>query len=279
MVMTDGCGQSEANVINVYNLSGSILSLLPLGVVKKGLPIIRKLLRALSALSPLIRPIPITSRMLYSIMRMVLPLLRSGMKIVTEEERKLVKGGVGQPILDEDVKLIDPETGKEVPAGEPGEMYYKGPNLMLGYWPTPGKGIDEDGYLGSGDVYVMDEDGSFTVVDRTKDMVNVSGFKVYTEELDNFIAEHEAVFNAATIGLPDPDRPGSEKVKTFVQLREGYEPSKKLEEELTDLVAKNFPPYYKPKMYEFMELPLSSVDKIDKLALRKREEERRKRAT
>ena len=279
MVMTDGCGQSEANVINVYNLSGPILSLLPLGVAKKGLPIIRKLLRALSALSPLIRPIPITSRMLYSIMRVVLPLLRSGMKIVTEEERKLVKVGVGQPILDEDVKLIDPETGKEVPAGEAGEMYYKGPNLMLGYWPTPGKGIDEDGYLGSGDVYVMDEDGSFTVVDRTKDMVNVSGFKVYTEELDNFIAEHEAVFNAATIGLPDPDRPGSEKVKTFVQLREGYEPSKKLEEELTDLVAKNFPPYYKPKMYEFMELPLSSVDKIDKLALRKREEERRKKAT
>jgi long-chain acyl-CoA synthetase len=252
---------------------------LPAGAVKKGLPIIRRLLPILSDLSPLIRRIPITSRMLHPIIRIALPNLMSAGRRAGESERKLIKSGVGTPILDTDIKIINPDNREEVPAGEPGELYYKGPQLMLGYWPTPGKGMDKDGYLGSGDVYVMDEDGFINIVDRTKDMVNVSGFKVYTEELDNFLCSYPAVFNAGTIGIPDPDRPGSEIVKTFVQLREGYEPSKELEEELTDMVSKNFPPYYKPKLYEFVELPLSSVDKVDKLALRKRDEEKRKRGT
>ena len=266
-LMTDACGQSEANVVNVANFTGLLVRMLPPEVLKKVMPIVSKSLPVLSALSPLIRPIPITSSMIQPILKIALPALMSagGGREGAQEHKK----SIGQPILDEDVKLIDPETGKEVPAGEPGEMYYKGPNLMLGYWPTPGSGIGEDGYLGSGDVYMMDEEGFMEIVDRTKDMVNVAGFKVYTEELDKYLCNHPAVFNAGVIGLPDPKRPGAEIVKACVQLRGGYEPSKELEEELTDFVAKRFPPYYKPKLYEFMELPLSSVDKIDKLALRK----------
>ncbi|RZN69238.1 MAG: hypothetical protein EF807_04720, partial [Candidatus Methanolliviera hydrocarbonicum] len=255
------------NVVNVANFTGLLVRMLPPEVLKKVMPIVSKSLPVLSALSPLIRPIPITSSMLQPILKIALPALMSagGGREGAQEHKK----SIGQPILDEDVKLIDPETVKEVPVGEPGEMYYRGPNLMLGYWPTPGSGIGEDGYLGSGDVYMMDEEGFMEIVDRTKDMVNVAGFKVYTEELDKYLCNHPAVFNAGVIGLPDPKRPGAEIVKACVQLRGGYEPSKELEEELTDFVAKRFPPYYKPKLYEFMELPLSSVDKIDKLALRK----------
>jgi len=72
----------------------------------------------------------------------------------------------------------------------------------------------------------MDEEGFMEIVDRTKDMVNVAGFKVYTEELDKYLCNHPAVFNAGVIGLPDPKRPGAEIVKACVQLRGGYEPSK-----------------------------------------------------
>lgn len=274
-LLTDAIGQSEANVINLANLTGALERVLPAEIIKKVMPIVRKSLPALSAFAPLIRLIPIKSSMIQPILKITLPALMSAGK--GKEKAEKHKKSVGQPILDEDVKLISPDSRKEVPAGEPGELYYKGPNLMLGYWPTVGNGIGEDGYLGSGDVYIMDEDGFFEIVDRTKDMINVAGFKVYSEECEKYLCTHPAVFNAAIIGLPDPKRPGAEMVKGYIQLRKGYEPTKELEEELTEYITKSFPPYYKPKVYEFIELPLSSVDKVDKIALRKMEEERRKK--
>jgi long-chain acyl-CoA synthetase len=192
-----------------------------------------------------------------------------------KKEKGLIKPGIGTPVIDNDVKLIDPDTGEEVPAGVPGEYCYKGRQVATYLPPIPETGYTEDGYLRSGDVMIMDEDGFMDIVDRTKDMVNVAGFKVYTETLDNVLAEHPAVEMSGSIAVADPDRPGAEQVKTFVQMREGYKPSKKLEEELTDLVAKKCLPYYKPKYYEFLEeLPLTRADKIDKLYLREREKKK-----
>jgi len=179
------------------------------------------------------------------------------------------KDGCGTPVPDTDVKILDVETGKEVGIGETGELYYRGPQLMMGYWPKPGNGLTKDGYLGSGDLAVMDKEGFFSIVDRTKDMINVSGFKVYTKILDETLCKHPSVYAAGCVGVTNPQRPGNEIVKAFIQLNKGVVPNDYLEEELTALVEKELSPYYKPKSYIFLdELPLSDVDKVNKLALR-----------
>ena len=273
--ITDAYGQTEASCICTMNATSLLLRMLPVGVVRKAMPIVPKLLRFLSAISPLIRPIPITSRMIQPILGVTLRVMLPAGKKFGEGQRKMVKKGVGTPILDTDVKLIDPDTGKEVPAGVPGEFCYKGRQVATYLPPVPENAFTEDGYLRSGDVAVMDEDGFMTIVDRTKDMVNVAGFKVYTETLDNVLCEHPAVLKAGSIAIPDPNRPGAEMVKSYIELREGYKPGNELEKEFTDLVAEKCLPYYKPKFYEYMELPLTRVDKVDKLALREREKKKK----
>ncbi|MEJ2024493.1 MAG: AMP-binding protein, partial [Deltaproteobacteria bacterium] len=90
------------------------------------------------------------------------------------------KRGIGIPAPDTECKLVDPVTGDEVPYGEAGEIVVRGPQIMKGYWPEPRSGLTEDGWLRTGDIASMDEDGYFHMTDRTKDMVNVSGMKVYT---------------------------------------------------------------------------------------------------
>ena len=90
------------------------------------------------------------------------------------------KTGMGIPSPDTECKLVDPETGEEVSFGEPGEVMVRGPQIMKGYWPEPGSGLTEDGWLHTGDIAYMDEDGYFHLSDRVKDMVNVSGMKVYS---------------------------------------------------------------------------------------------------
>jgi long-chain acyl-CoA synthetase len=128
--------------------------------------------------------------------------------------------GVGLPVPDTEVKLVDPVTGEEVPFGEVGEIWVKGPQLMKGYWPDAGSGLEDGGWLKTGDLGKMDDDGYFHVVDRIKDMINVSGMKVYSIEVDEVLFKHPEVEGAVTIGLPDPERPGSERIKAFIRLRE-----------------------------------------------------------
>ena len=89
------------------------------------------------------------------------------------------KKSVGVPLPDTECKLVDPATGQEVPFGEEGEIVVRGPQIMKGYWPEAGNGLTEDGWLHTGDIGYMDEDGYFFISDRIKDMVNVSGMKVY----------------------------------------------------------------------------------------------------
>jgi long-chain acyl-CoA synthetase len=187
-------------------------------------------------------------------------------------------GSVGLPISDTEVKLVDIDTGtKEVPLGEPGEIVIRGPQVFKGYWNRPDETKNQlkNGWLYTGDIGKMDEDGYFYIVDRKKEMVIVSGFKVYPREVDDVLYEHPAVQMAATVGIPDPEKPGSEKVKAFIVLKPGYTPSEKLKDEITQHARKSLAPYKVPKFIEFRnEVPTSLVGKVLKRPLK--EEEQRK---
>ncbi len=184
------------------------------------------------------------------------------------------RGAVGIPFPDTEILLIDVETGaplsvEEIIAGKRGEMCLKGPQRMLGYWPEPGSGLDENGYVRTGDVVKVDENGYFYIVDRTKDMVNVSGYKVYTRELDDILCAHPAVEMGATVGVPDPEREGSERVVAYVQpvpeFAETLQP-----EEIIEYLRERVAKYAVPKVVKIIkEMPLTEVQKLDKKAMRK----------
>jgi long-chain acyl-CoA synthetase len=182
-------------------------------------------------------------------------------------------GSVGIPYPDTDVKLVDPETGKLAPVGEPGELVARGPQVFtLGYHNKPDETAHtlRDGWIYTGDVCTMDQDGYFYVVDRLKDMVNVSGFKVFTRTVDDVLMEHPDIDMAATVGLPNPDKPGSEIVATAVVLKAGVETSEAEREKILAYMREKVAPYKVPKRIDFMDaLPMSSVGKILKRELRK----------
>jgi long-chain acyl-CoA synthetase len=190
-----------------------------------------------------------------------------------EGEKKL--GTVGIPLLNFDIKIVDPDTGREVPLGQPGEICAKGPMIMVGYYnkPEETKNSIIDGYMHTGDVGVMDEDGYITIVDRTKDMIIVGGFKVFSAKLEDTLTKHPAIGTIATIGIPNPDRPGSEIVKAYIQIDPNYEydgNETALKTDITKFAKENCAPYEVPKIIEFsQELPLTAVGKIDKKQLRK----------
>jgi long-chain acyl-CoA synthetase len=178
------------------------------------------------------------------------------------------KTGLGVPAPDTECKLVDPVTGQEVPFGEPGEIWVRGPQIMKGYWPEPGSGLTADGWLKTGDIAVMDGDGYFHLSDRTKDMVNVSGLKVYTTTVDEVLFRHPAVEIAAAFGVPDPDMPGSERVMAAIQLKPGFT-GKVTEDEIREFCRKHLAPYAVPKYVEFREeIPLTVTEKVFKKVLR-----------
>ena len=188
-------------------------------------------------------------------------------------KRKL--GSIGLPVLNTELKLVDPNTNEEVPLGEPGEICVKGPMVMKGYHNKPEETaniLDKDGWLKSGDVATMDEEGYLRIVDRTKDMIIVSGFKVFSAKLEDTLTKHPAIGMVATIGIPNPDRPGSEIVKAFIQLDPNYKydgNEAALKEHITKFAKENCSPYEVPKIIEISEeLPLTMVGKVDKKALR-----------
>ncbi len=185
-------------------------------------------------------------------------------------------GTIGLPLMNTDIKLVDPSTGDEVKLGEPGEICVKGPQVMKGYWNKPEeteKTIDEEGYIHTGDVAIMDEEGYLKIVDRTKDMIIVGGFKVFSSKLEEDLTQHPAINMVATIGVPHPDRPGSELVKAYITISPDYEydgNSDRLKEELIEWAKEKVSPYEVPKIIEIREeLPLTAVGKVDKKLLRK----------
>lgn len=179
--------------------------------------------------------------------------------------------GIGIPIPDTEVKLVDPSTLEEVPFGSIGEIWIRGPQVMKGYWPEAGSGLEKDGWLRTGDLAKMDEDGYFHVVDRIKDMINVSGMKVYSIEVDEVLFKHPAVEGAVTIGVPDPERPGSERIKAFVRVRDAYK-GKVEAQDIIEYCRGRLAPYAVPKFVEFKDdLPLTVTEKLFKRALREEE--------
>jgi long-chain acyl-CoA synthetase len=183
--------------------------------------------------------------------------------------------GIGVPVPDTEAKILDLETGEELDAGESGEIVLRGPQTMKGYWPKPGSGLD-DGWLHTGDIGRMDEDGYFVLEDRIKDMANISGLKVYTTEVDDVLFKYPGIAMAAALGIPDPDRPGSERIKAFIVPKEGYE-GKLSADEIIAYCKEKLPPTAVPRYVEFRdELPLTVTEKIFKRALREEEIERMK---
>jgi long-chain acyl-CoA synthetase len=184
---------------------------------------------------------------------------------------KEAKRSIGVPIPDTEVKLVNPDTGEEVPFGETGEVWIRGPQIMLGYWPEIGNGLQEGGWLASGDIGKMDEDGYFYIVDRIKDMINVSGMKVYSRVIDDVLTSHPAVRMAGVIGLSDPNRPMSERVKAYIALEMGKE-GEITPEDIIAFCRDKLPPYAVPKEVEFkQDLPLTLIMKVDKKKLREEE--------
>ncbi|ALB67091.1 Long-chain-fatty-acid--CoA ligase [Cronobacter dublinensis 1210] len=173
-------------------------------------------------------------------------------------------GSIGLPVPSTEVKLID-DDGNEVAPGEPGELCIKGPQVMLGYWQRPDATdeILQDGWLRSGDVAVMDEEGFLRIVDRKKDMILVSGFNVYPNEIEDVVMQHSGVQEVAAVGIPS--EASGELVKIFVVKKE----ASLTEEALITFCRRHLTGYKVPKQVEFRtELPKSNVGKILRRELR-----------
>ena len=174
-------------------------------------------------------------------------------------------GSIGLPIPSTEVMLRG-DDGKEVPQGLPGELCVRGPQVMKGYWNNPAetaKVLGPDGFLATGDIGVMDEKGYVRIVDRKKDMLLVSGFNVYPNEIESVVAMHPGVLECAVIGVPD-DHSG-EVPKLFVVKKDPA----LTEAELRRHCEENLTGYKRPKHIEFRkELPKTNVGKILRRALR-----------
>ncbi len=187
-------------------------------------------------------------------------------------------GTVGIPIQNVSLKIMDLETGsQEVPLGQEGELIARGPQVMAGYKDKPHetdvalREINGEKWLYTGDVAVMDEDGYIKIVDRTKDMVNVGGYKVFSREVEEVLYQHPQVAFCAIVGRPHPERPGSELVRAVIQPKGDFNQVDQaaLRMDIVEFCQKQMAPYKVPKIIEFTSsIPLTSVGKVDKKALR-----------
>jgi long-chain acyl-CoA synthetase len=191
-----------------------------------------------------------------------------------DRSMKTVKiGSIGLPWPDTDAKIMDMETGeKELGVGEIGEVVVKGPQVMKGYWNMPEEtaAVLRDGWLYTGDIGKMDEDGYFYITDRKKDLIKYKGYSVYPREIEDVLYEHPAVKLCGVIGKPDPV--AGEIPKAFVVLKEGATATEK---EIMRFVNERVAPYKAIRELEFRkELPMTLVGKVLRRVLQ--EEERQK---
>jgi len=179
-------------------------------------------------------------------------------------------GSIGIPISDTDCRIVDLNDGEtEVPVGESGELLVKGPQVMKGYWNKPEETANtlKDGWLYTGDIAKMDEEGYFYIVDRKKDMVISGGYNVYPRDIEEVLYENPKVQEAAVIGIPHPTR--GESIKVFVVLKEGKTAT---QESLIEYCSEKLARYKLPTEIEFRtELPKTNVGKILKKELRAEE--------
>ncbi len=178
-------------------------------------------------------------------------------------------GSIGLPFPDVDVRILSLDDGNDLASGELGEIVLRSPTVMLGYY----KNAEEtrktivDGWLYTGDIGYVDEDGYFYITDRKKDLIIVGGFNVFPREIDELIYQHPKVKEGITIGLPDPRK--GERIKVYIVLKEG---ERVTPEELIAYFKERLTPYKVPSEVEFRaELPKSMIGKILRRALREEE--------
>jgi long-chain acyl-CoA synthetase len=164
-----------------------------------------------------------------------------------------------------DIAILD-DDGKQLPVGSTGEIGIRGPQVMAGYWQRPdetAKVMTPDGFFRSGDIGIMDAEGYTKIVDRKKDMILVSGFNVYPNEVEGVVAMHPGVLECAAIGVPDDS--AGEAVKLFVVKKDAA----LTEKDLSDFCKEHLTGYKKPKYIEFRsDLPKTNVGKILRRELR-----------
>ncbi|MEI7714795.1 MAG: long-chain fatty acid--CoA ligase [Mycobacterium sp.] len=192
--------------------------------------------------------------------------------IITANPLKTVRkpGGVGLPFPDNDVRIVDIDTGTiDMALGEPGELIARGPTVMKEYWNNPDETAKtiRDGWLFTGDIAYMDDDGHIFIVDRKKDMVLSSGFNVYPREIDELMYSHPKVLQACSFGIPDPKR--GESLKLALVLKPGEEMTA---DEARAFCKENLSGYKVPAKVAFLDaLPVTAVGKPDRKTLRQME--------
>ena len=181
-------------------------------------------------------------------------------------------GSIGLPLPDTEARIVDPATGQSLPPDSEGELVVRGPQVMKGYWNRPEEtaGAVRAGWLHTGDIAKMDEEGYFYILDRIKDMIVASGFKVLPREVEEVLFTHPKVREAVVAGVPDPYR--GETVKAYIVLKEGQQAAA---EEIVEFCKLRMASFKVPKSIEFRkELPKTLVGKILRRALVEEEKER-----
>jgi long-chain acyl-CoA synthetase len=174
------------------------------------------------------------------------------------DQRK--EGSIGLPWPDTEARIVNPETGEEVPVGEVGELTIRGPQVMQGYWNRPEATAEtlRNGWLHTGDMARMDEDGYFYIVDRKKDIIIAGGFNIYPREVEEVLFLHRGIKEAVVVGVPDEYR--GETVKAFLVPKEGYTLDA---DEVKEFCRQHLAAYKVPRHIEFRtELPKSMVGKV-----------------
>jgi long-chain acyl-CoA synthetase len=198
----------------------------------------------------------------------------ASLAITTPTYSRRKPGSIGVPVTGTACKIVDIKTGeREMPVGEPGELCLRGPQVMKGYWNNPRETADtmRDGWLYTGDIARMDEDGFFTIVQRKKDMIIVSGFNVYPTEIEDVLFTHPAVKEVGVIGVPCAYR--GEAVKAFIIRKPGVAATA---EELIEYSRARLAKYKVPSFIEFVEsLPKSAIGKVLRRELQDKEAIRR----
>ena len=171
-------------------------------------------------------------------------------------------GSIGLPLPGTNAKIVDLETGSELGPNQPGELLIKGPQVMQGYWHKPEETAEtlKDGWLHTGDIAVMDENGFFNIVDRKKDMIKTGGENVYPREVEEVLFRHPKIKEAVVVGLPDPEKFRGEIIKAYIILKENESPC---EQEILNFCSRELAKFKIPRIIEFRkELPKTIVGKV-----------------
>jgi long-chain acyl-CoA synthetase len=193
----------------------------------------------------------------------------------------LRKPGIGMPVSDVEAKLVDVETGEDLPIDteQSGELCVRGPQIMKGYWNRPeetASTIDSEGWMHTGDICTVDRDGFFRIVDRKKDMIIASGYKVLPRDVEEVLFMHPKVQEAVVVGVPNPER-GDDTVKAYIVPRTENTPTS---EEILAFCKMHLAPYKLPREIEFRsELPKTLVGKVLRRVLVEEEVQRRAAAS